>query len=101
MIYVKENLQHVLKDKIYFCELCNRNKELTFHHLIPKCLHSNKWYKKNYTREELNKGIYLCEDCHSEIHKLITEKKMGKYYNTLERLHKKVKNYVNWIKKQK
>lgn len=43
------------------CELCDKENELTFHHLIPKCLHSNKWYKKHYTREELSKGINVCE----------------------------------------
>lgn len=85
------------------CELCGRENELTFHHLIPKCLHTNKWYKKHYTREVLSKGINICKnECHPEIHQLITEKEMGKYYNTIKRLlkHKKVKKYVEWIKKQ-
>lgn len=83
------------------CELCGIENELTFHHLIPKCLHTNKWYKKQYTREVLSRGINICENhCHFEIHRLITEKEMGKYYNTLKRLliHKKVKKYVKWIK---
>ena len=85
------------------CELCDRESQLTFHHLIPKCLHSNKWYKKNYTRKELSRGINICvNECHLEIHKLITEKEMGKYYNTKERLlkHEKVKKYIKWIKKR-
>lgn len=33
------------------CDLCQREQPLTFHHLIPVCLHKNKWFKKNYTRE--------------------------------------------------
>ena len=85
------------------CELCNRENELTFHHLIPVCLHTNKWFKKNYTKEELDKGIYICKhDCHKEIHILIPEKEMGKYHNTKQLLlnHPKVGNYIKWVKKR-
>jgi len=45
----------------------------------------------------------ICQyDCHREIHKYITEKEMGKYYNTVDTLlnHPKVKKYINWIKKR-
>jgi hypothetical protein len=83
------------------CELCERENVLTFHHLIPVSLHKNKWFKKNYTKEELNNGIYICkEDCHKEIHKLISEKELGRSFNTLEKLkrHIKVKKYIKWIK---
>lgn len=83
------------------CELCGRDNILTFHHLIPTCLHNNKWFRKNYTDSELSNGIYICEyDCHKEIHKFIEEKDMGKYYNTVEKLmeHPKVRKYINWVK---
>jgi len=83
------------------CALCGRDGNvLTFHHFIPKCLHSNKWFKKHYTRTQLNRGIYVCkEDCHKVIHQLISEKEMGKYYNTLKRLksHPKLSKYILWI----
>lgn len=85
------------------CELCGREKELTFHHLIPRTLHANKWFKKNHTREEMSKGINLCkDDCHKEIHKIIPEKEMGRSFNTLEKLqrHPKVKKYIKYIQKQ-
>jgi len=42
------------------CELCKRENELTFHHLIPRTNHKNKWFKKNFTREEMNQGINIC-----------------------------------------
>lgn len=54
------------------CEFCGRENTLTFHHLIPTCLHTNKWFAKNYTDAELSKGIYICQmGCHKGIHKLI------------------------------
>ena len=85
------------------CELCGRENELTFHHLIPVTLHKNKWFKKNYTREEMSQGINLCKhDCHKEIHRLIGEKEMGRSFNTIKKLmsHSKVKKYINYIKTQ-
>ena len=86
------------------CKLCGRDKILTFHHFIPRTLHKNKWFKKNFTRVEMAQGIYICEhDCHPEIHKFINEKEMGRSFNTLQKLlrHHKVKKYVKYIKKQK
>lgn len=85
------------------CELCGRDKDLDFHHFIPRTLHKNKWFKKHFTKIEMNKGIYICKhDCHPEIHKYINEKEMGKEYNTLEKLlsHPKIRKYIKWIKKQ-
>ena len=86
------------------CELCGRENECTFHHLIPKCLHSKKWFKKYFTREEMNKGIMVCKyTCHREIPNLLTEKELGKNYNTLEKLkaHENVAKYIKFIQKQK
>ena len=82
------------------CELCDRENELTFHHLIPKSQHKNKWFKKNYTRIEMAKGINVCKyDCHREIHYMITEKELGRSFNTLEKLkrHLKIKKYTKYI----
>lgn len=91
-------------DKIDICSLCSRECVLlTFHHLIPKTLHSKKWYKKNFSIEELNSGVKLCEDCHEAIHDFISEKELGKKFNSIKALksHPKVKNFITWIKKQK
>lgn len=48
-------------------------------------------------------GIWICKmDCHRQIHRFITEKDMGMYYNTLESLltHPEVKKYVEWRSKR-
>lgn len=84
------------------CELCGRENVVTFHHFIPVCLHTNKWFKKNFTREEMRKGIIICKnDCHKQIHTFFSEKDLGKYYNTKEKLisNPKVKKYVKWLQK--
>ena len=81
------------------CELCDREVALTFHHLIPRTLHSKKWFKKNFSHEELNLGLMLCRDCHDAIHRFIPEKDLGKTYNTKEKLLAvpKVSDFCKWI----
>ena len=84
------------------CDLCKRDSQLSFHHLIPRTLHSNKWFKKNFTKEEMNSGINLCSDCHSAIHRFISEKELGRNYNTVDKLmeDEKVKGFVEWVAKR-
>lgn len=87
-----------------FCEICDRYEEMTFHHLIPRFLHSKKYYKNRYEKSYLkNHGIYVCKMCHKSIHKFFTEKELGLYYNTKNKLlsTKKVRIYREWAKKQK
>ena len=86
------------------CELCKRDVETTFHHLIPVSLHGKNWYKKRYDRKFMKShGIYLCELCHSAVHHLYSEKTLGKEYNTLEKLleSEKIQKHINWARKQK
>jgi len=87
------------------CELCGSEvDELNFHHLIPRTLHSNKWFEKRYTKAFMrDTGIMVCKFiCHGQIHRFLTEKEMGTTYNTLEKLleHPDVKKFVEWRKKR-
>jgi len=81
------------------CELCRRRKPLTFHHLVPRTLHSNRWFKKNFTREQMQQGLNLCSSCHRTVHKFLTEKELGRNYNTREKLleHEKIGSFVRWV----
>jgi hypothetical protein len=85
------------------CELCGCDAASSFHHLIPRTLHKNKWFKKRYTRKQLQSGIDVCGDCQRAIHDLIPdEKEMGRYYGTMEELlsHPQVARYVGWKRKR-
>jgi len=84
--------------------MCGRERERTFHHFIPRTCHTNKWFRKNFTREEMKKsGMNLCVDCHQHIHKTHPEKELGRNFNTFEKLmtNPEIRNFVKWIKKQK
>jgi len=86
------------------CAMCKRHTtNITFHHLIPKTLHTKKWYTKRYTKSSLEEGIEICEDCHMAIHQFINEKELGKRYNSIELLieHDKLQKFITWVAKQK
>ena len=88
------------------CELCGRvtKRGTTEHHLIPRSCHSNKWFRKRFTRAQMQATVSLCRQCHSAIHDLVPdEKQLGREFNTLEKLlaHPPIARFVEWVKKQK
>ena len=86
------------------CQMCGRDRDMTFHHLIPQTCHKNKWFKKNFTRAQMGEGVHVCRDCHAAIHKFIpSEKELGRVYNTVEKLmlHEELAKYVPWLSKQR
>ena len=89
-----------MKDK---CSFCGIDKLITFHHLIPKSLHSNKWFKKNFAMKDMQqRGIYICRKCHYFIHDQFSEKELGRRFNTLEELlqNEVIQKHIHWAKKQ-
>ncbi len=85
------------------CELCEREVTvITQHHLIPRTLHTNKWFKKRFTREEMNQTIATCKPCHRHIHTCETNKELGRHFNSLDALlqHEEVKKFISWVKKR-
>ncbi len=85
------------------CQFCGCEDAYNFHHFIPRSVHSNKWFKKNFTRQEMSEGIDVCKQCHNTIHDLIPdEKELGKEYNTQEKLaaHPKIATYLRWKRRK-
>ncbi|WP_436716053.1 hypothetical protein U8335_28405 [Roseiconus lacunae] len=88
------------------CELCGRRTKrgTTEHHLIPRTCHRNKWFKKRYTRQLMQKTISVCHDCHRCIHRFVPrEKELGRSYNTIEDLlaHEQIGRFVEWVSQRK
>lgn len=88
------------------CTFCGRHlrRGTTEHHLIPRRCHRNKWFKQRFSREEMNRTVPLCRDCHRAVHRFVPkEKDLGRYFNTVEALmaHEKIANFVRWVRKQK
>lgn len=88
------------------CRLCGRTTKrgTTEHHLIPRTLHSNKWFKKRFTREQMQTTISVCRDCHLAIHRFIPdEKELGRHFHSIELLreHPELAKFIPWIRKQR
>jgi len=85
------------------CPICLVEKPLTFHHFICRSVHRNKWFRARHSREELNRGIFLCRSCHSTIHRLFPDRKvMSREYNSPARLmaHPDFAHYLAWARKR-
>ena len=85
------------------CVLCGSKHYITFHHLIPKSCHRNKWFRKNYNKDDMTeRGIDICRRCHSYLHKKFPEKILGRELNTLEKIlaNETVGNYLAWARKK-
>lgn len=96
------------------CELCHRQKLLTFHHLIPKDTHptylnkpsqlASAGVKGEPSRSFLNTyGTMVCSQCHSYIHEIAPNTVLAKEYNTLEKIMtvEKIQRWVEWAGKMK
>jgi len=85
------------------CQLCDRKLALTFHHLIPRKVHSRTRFKKDYTKAELNRGVWLCRDCHRTVHRFHDELELAKDFNTLDKLKscQQLERHLEWQRKQK
>ena len=86
------------------CELCNRTKPLSSHHLIPVTLHGNKWFKKNFnTMDMKTRKAMVCEDCSRYIHDTYSPKELGRKLNTVEALRndEKIAKFIKFVRKKK
>jgi hypothetical protein len=85
------------------CLCCGRLTALTFHHLIPKKLHRRAFYRKNFDKETLNKGVNICRLCHDGIHDLYDEMQLAKQFSSAETLlaDEALQRHFAWVAKKK
>jgi len=92
-----------MSDSQHTCALCERERPLTFHHLIPKKVHKKSILLKQFSKDQMHTlGILVCSDCHKTIHKHISHIDLGKHYNTREALleHPEIGKFVKWVSRQ-
>ena len=85
------------------CPLCGFRIKLTLHHLIPRKVHRRKRFAKQYSREELNRGIYICRQCHNGVHDRYDEMTLARHFASLEALRadEDLQRHFAWVAKQK
>lgn len=85
------------------CALCGTEQSITFHHLVPRSCHRNKWFQKRYDKLEMcERGIDICRRCHSFLHKKFSEKYLGRELNTLDKIKQNdtIQTYLTWASKR-
>lgn len=84
------------------CALCERETDVTRHHLIPQCRHGKRRTRLLYEREELKKTLIapLCRPCHKQVHAVLTEKELERAWFTVEllRSHPEIAKFIAWIR---
>ncbi|MEM1403500.1 MAG: HNH endonuclease [Pseudomonadota bacterium] len=85
------------------CETCGRDVPLTFHHLIPRKMHRRAHFRRNFSKEDLNEGVYLCRRCHTGIHKTYDEMTLAKEFNSINTLleDEALARHFQWVARQK
>src|ERR1700735_22533 len=100
-----EQNAHAADEQIDCCELCERQKKLTKHHLVPRAVHTKKRYVNRFGKKEMRKrSLMICKECHDGIHDLIQNKKeLAEKYHTKELLleNEAVRKHIAWVMKQK
>ena len=90
-------------EKLDRCELCDRRKKLTKHHLVPKAVDTKKKFVNRFGKKEMRqRGLMICKDCHNGIHDLIpSENELADKYHTKELLlaDVAVSNHIAWVMK--
>ncbi|PRO67513.1 hypothetical protein C6Y39_17650 [Alteromonas gracilis] len=92
-----------MTNKVGECPCCKRDTRLTFHHLIPRKMHRRNFFKKHFTKSELQTGIYICRQCHSGIHRFYDEMTLAKHFYTLPLLleDEQLATFFRWVAKQR
>ena len=85
------------------CELCGRQRPLTFHHLIPRKLHRRVQFRKHYPRSELSRGLLICRLCHKGVHEQHDEMTLARRYSSLDALRDDsvLGKHMAWAARQK
>ena len=85
------------------CPLCRRYCSLSLHHLIPRKLHRRTYFRKHYSREQLNEGVLICRQCHNGIHRFYDEMTLAKRFASLDALRTDpaLQRHFAWVARQK
>ena len=77
------------------CELCGLECKPTLHHLIPV---SKSRHKNKYLKTDEGNFLWICTECHSQIHALFSNYELKELYNTKEKLMEepRMRKFIEW-----
>lgn len=86
------------------CALCTQPRPLSFHHLIPRRVHTRRWFRTQFSLEEMrHRGLWICRPCHDFLHRHFDEETLGRHLNTREALlaDPQIARHLAWARRQK
>ncbi|KAG6882313.1 hypothetical protein C0993_011122, partial [Termitomyces sp. T159_Od127] len=86
-----------------YCEICEREVPLTYHHLIPRSTHAKVLKKKWHPESMINSVAWLCRPCHSVVHNVTTNENLARNYFNVELLLERddIQKWRNYASKQR
>ena len=80
------------------CEICGHEGDITKHHLVPQ---QQSRHKNKYLKTDEGNYLWVCTECHSQIHALFTNYELKTLYPTKELLlaEPRFAKFVEWRKK--
>lgn len=66
-------------------------------------MHRRTYFRKHFSKTELDAGIDICRQCHKGIHRTYDEMTLAKQYNTLDKIKddETLSTFFAWVSKQK
>lgn len=91
-----------IETKVTACEICERDWiPMTYHHLIPKAVHTKVLKRGWHEERQLNSVAWLCRACHSFVHRMASNEELAKNYYTVELIceREEVQKWAMWVGK--
>ena len=88
------------KTRASACEICDREWiNLSYHHLIPKSVHTKVLTRGWHEEWGLNSVAWLCGACHRFVHRCASNEELAKDWFTVERLMQRedVRTWAEWV----
>ncbi|OTA65800.1 hypothetical protein K449DRAFT_391768 [Hypoxylon sp. EC38] len=82
------------------CEVCGRDwVPLSYHHLIPRMVHSKAVKRGWHRAEDLQNVAWLCGACHRFVHRFAGHEELARRYYTVELLmaEEQVRRWADWV----
>ncbi|KAI0118053.1 hypothetical protein F4776DRAFT_263659 [Hypoxylon sp. NC0597] len=82
------------------CEMCGREwVPLSYHHLIPRFVHSKAVKRGWHRAEDLQSVAWLCGACHRFVHRFAGHEELARRYYTVELLmaEEQVRRWADWV----
>ncbi|KAI1609352.1 hypothetical protein EDD36DRAFT_67841 [Exophiala viscosa] len=91
-----------IETKTNACEICERDwVPMTYHHLIPRAVHTRVMKRGWHEEHQLNSVAWLCRACHSFVHRMASNEELAREWYTVEKICERedVQKWAQWVQR--